>query len=114
MTIRARNGEYVSMSAHLSGLARGIKRGAKVTNRTIIGYAGDSGDSSIPVGPVHLHQSFYRSPKVLGDGSPYGGSGLQVLFHNYVGTAAGTRPGTYKFGWTRTRTQLSAGDFISN
>lgn len=114
VTIRAANGKYVSMSAHLNGLAPGIKRGAKVTDKTIIGYAGDSGDRSIPVGRVHLHQAFYRYPKLLRDGSPYGGAGLQALFHHYVGTAAGTRPGTYKFGRTHTRTQLAEGDYISN
>lgn len=114
VVIRADNGKYVSMSAHLNGLARGIKRGARVTDSTIIGYAGDSGDPTIPVGPVHLHQAFYRHPEFRNDGSPYGGAGLQALFHHYVGTAAGTRPGTYKFGWSHTRSQLSKGDFISN
>lgn len=114
VVIRADNGKYVSMSAHLSGLAQGIKRGARVTDKTIIGYAGDSGDPSIPVGPVHLHQAFYRYPSFLGDGSPYGGAGLQALFHHYVGTAARKSPGTYKFGWSHTRSQLSKGDFISN
>jgi murein DD-endopeptidase MepM/ murein hydrolase activator NlpD len=42
------NGMYVSMSAHLSGLEYGIVPGARVTHETIIGYAGDTGDPSIP------------------------------------------------------------------
>lgn len=114
VVIRAGSGKYVSMSAHLNGLARGIKRGTRVTDSTIIGYAGDLGDPSIPVGPVHLHQAFYRYPEFLNDGSPYGGAGLQALFHHDVGMAARTRPGIYKFGWSHTPSQLSEGDFISN
>ncbi len=86
--IRAANNKYVSMSAHLNGLAGGIRRGKVVTKDTIIGFAGDSGDPSIPVGETHLHQAYYRYPKFLRDGSPYGGRGLQVLYHRYYGTAA--------------------------
>lgn len=88
VVIRSDNGKYVSMSAHLNGLARGIYRGAKVTNTSIIGFAGDSGDPSIPVGQPHLHEAFYRYPNLLSDGSPYGGAGLQVLYHRFTGTAA--------------------------
>ncbi|QIN77862.1 peptidoglycan DD-metalloendopeptidase family protein [Rubrobacter marinus] len=88
VVIRSDNGKYVSMSAHLNGLARGIYRGARVTNTSIIGFAGDSGDPSIPVGEPHLHQAFYRYPYFLSDGSPYGGKGLQVLYHRFTGTAA--------------------------
>ena len=105
VVIKADNGKYVSMSAHLSGLAYGIRRGAYVTNRTIIGYAGDTGDASIPVGPPHLHQAFYRYPSYRSDGSPYGGAGLQVVYHRYTGTAArkagySYSSGTYRYGWT--------------
>ena len=115
VVIRARNGKYVSMSAHLSGIARGIKRGARVNAGTVIGFAGDTGHRSIPVGPVHLHQAFYRKPRLLRDGSPYGGAGLQTIYHHYVGTAAGTRPGVYEFG-PRSRDSIdkSKGDFVSN
>ena len=88
VVIRASNGKYVSMSAHLSGLARGIQRGKAVTKDTIIGFAGKSGDPSIPVGETHLHQAYYRYPRYLRDGSPYGGAGLRVLYHHYYGTAA--------------------------
>ena len=92
------NGQYVSMSAHLSSLASGIYPGARVTSKKIIGFAGNTGDPSIPVGYPHLHQAFYRYPNSLADGSPYGGQGLQVVYHRYTGTAAGTGPGVYRFG----------------
>lgn len=88
VVIRADNGKYVSMSAHLNGLANGIRRGKVVTSDTIIGFAGDTGDPSIPVGETHLHQAYYRYPRYLQDGSPYGGAGLQVVYHSYYGTAA--------------------------
>ena len=114
VVIRAHNGKYVSLSAHLSGLAQGIKRGAEVTDETIIGYAGDTGGGDIPVGEPHLHQAYYRYPHYNPDGSPYGGAGLQVIYHHYVGTAAGTGPGVYKFGWEPSRTTVAKGDWISN
>ncbi len=114
VVIRDANGKYVSMSAHLDGLAVGIKPGAAVNAETVIGYAGNSGDPSVPVGEVHLHQAFYRYPSFKTDGSPYGGRGLQAIYHHYVGTAAGTGPGVYRFGWSRTTTQLTKGDRISN
>ena len=108
------NGVYVSMSAHLSGLEYGIVPGARVTHETIIGYAGDTGDPSIPVGESHLHQAFYRYPSFHPDGSPYGGQGLQVIYHHCVGTAAGTGPGVYTFGWTSTVRTWAQYDAISN
>lgn len=114
MVIEADNGKYVSLSAHLSGLARGIEPGARVTDETIIGYAGDTGGPNIPVGEPHLHQAYYRYPRYNDDGSPYGGAGLQVVFHRYVGTAAGTGPGVYKFGWKSDSKTVSKGDWISN
>ena len=103
VTIRADDGKYVNMSAHLSSLASGIRRGAKVTDKTIIGFAGATGDPSIPVGETHLHQAYYRYPRYLDDGSPYGGAGLQVIYHRYYGTAASKAGYTvsshvYKFG----------------
>jgi murein DD-endopeptidase MepM/ murein hydrolase activator NlpD len=63
VAIRADNGKYVSMSAHLSDLAGEIYRGARVTNQTIIGYAGKTGNPSIPVGETHLHQAYYSYPR---------------------------------------------------
>jgi hypothetical protein len=60
----------VSLSVHLSGLARGIERGASVTDETIIGYASDTGGPDIPVGEPHLHQAFYRYPRYNDAGSP--------------------------------------------
>ena len=114
VVIRADNGRYVSMSAHLNGLRTGITRGKVVTDKTIIGYAGNSGDPSIPVGEPHLHQAYYRYPSFLNDGSPYGGSGLQVVYHHFIGTAAGTGPGRYQFGWDPSRRIKAKGSLISN
>lgn len=116
VTIKADNGAYVSMSAHLSGLASGISKGTYVTDETVVGYAGDTGDPSIPVGPPHLHQAFYRYPRYNADGSPYGGAGLQVVYHSYVGTAAGTRPGVYEFVKRKkdTSSTKTQGEWISN
>ena len=114
VVIKDADGKYVSLSAHLSSLAAGIRPGATVTADTVIGYAGDTGDPSIPVGEPHLHQAFYRYPSLNTDGSPYGGAGLQAIYHHYVGTAAGTGPGVYQFGWSKTTTQLTKGDRISN
>ena len=91
------NGKYVSMAAHMSGL--NVSKGDKVGKNKIIGFAGNSGDPSIPVGKPHLHQAFYRNPTFLNDGSPYAGQGLKVVRHNFVGTAAGDRNGgVYTFG----------------
>jgi murein DD-endopeptidase MepM/ murein hydrolase activator NlpD len=112
--IKSDDGRYVSLSAHLSGLASGITRGARVTDATIIGYAGDTGGSDIPVGDPHLHQAYYRYPRYNPDGSPYGGAGLKVVYHHYVGTAAGTGPGVYKFGKRSDSTTWTKGDWISN
>jgi murein DD-endopeptidase MepM/ murein hydrolase activator NlpD len=114
VTIRASNNKYVSLSAHLNGLARGIRRGAKVTERTIIGYAGNTGGPNIPVGYPHLHQAYYRYPSYNRDGSPYGGAGLQVIRHHYVGTAADTRPGVYIFGPRQTAKTKTKREWISN
>lgn len=114
VVIRDANGAYFSMSAHLSKLASGIYPGANVSASKIIGYAGNTGDPSIPVGYPHLHQAFYRYPGLLGDGSPYGGQGLQVVYHRYTGTAAGTGPGVYQFGTSRSSTQVAKNSRISN
>ena len=37
-----------------------------------------------------------------------------VVYHHYVGTAAGPGPGVYKFGWERSSTTKTKGDSISN
>jgi murein DD-endopeptidase MepM/ murein hydrolase activator NlpD len=95
VSIRAGNGKYVNLSGHLSGLARGIQRGAKVDRHTVIGFAGSTGGGDIPVGPVHLHQAYYRYPDYNSDGSPYGGAGLQVIRHHYFRGDGGV----YRFGW---------------
>jgi hypothetical protein len=95
-------------------LADGIHESALVTEQSVIGYAGETGGPNFPVGYPHLHQAFYRKPDYNSDGSPYGGQGLKVVYHNYVGTAAGTEAGLYKFGGERTRRTLSKGSWISN
>ena len=104
---------YWNMSAHLSALKEGIRPGAIVTDEDIIGYAGATGDPSIPVGEPHLHSAFYRKPLSNG-GRPYGGQGLQVIYHHYVGTATGTGPGIYTFGWKANSTTKAKGSLISN
>ncbi len=97
VVIKASNGKYVSLSGHLSGLARGIRRGAKVDRHTVIGFAGKTGGGRIPVGPVHLHQAYYRYPHYNRDGSPYGGAGLKVVRYRYFRGDGGV----YTFGWTK-------------
>ncbi len=88
VVIRAEGGKYVSLSAHLASIPSSIYRGKTVYSNTLIGYAGNTGDPSVPVGEVHLHQTFYRYPHYNKDGSPYGGQGLQVVRLHYSGTAA--------------------------
>jgi murein DD-endopeptidase MepM/ murein hydrolase activator NlpD len=95
VVIKSKGGKYVSLSGHLSGLARGIERGANVNRHTVIGFAGKTGGGDIPVGPVHLHQAIYRYPNYNPDGSPYGGAGLQVIRHRYFRGDGGV----YTFGW---------------
>ena len=114
VSIESCNGKYVSLSAHLSGLADGIREGVPVTEQSVIGYAGATGGPKFPVGYPHLHQAFYRNPSYNPDGSPYGGAGLKVVYHHYVGTAAGKESGVYKFGGDRTRTTKSKGSWVSN
>jgi peptidase M23-like protein len=103
VVIEADHGDdkYVSMSAHLSGIRSGVQRGSTVNEDKIIGFAGNSGDPSIPVGKPHLHQAFYRNPDYIG-GAPYGGRGLQVIRHHFIGTAArDANGGVYTFGRKR-------------
>jgi hypothetical protein len=97
VSIRAAGGKYVSLSGHLSGLARGIRKGAKVDRHTVIGFAGRTGGGDIPVGRVHLHQAFYRYPSYTPDGAPYGGAGLKVVRYHYF---RGDN-GVYRFGWVK-------------
>ncbi len=88
VSIRACNDKYVSLTGHFRALRSGLDKGDVVDRDTLLGYAGKTGGGTIPVGPVHFHQAFYRYPKENPDGSPYGGQGLQVIRHHYVGTAA--------------------------
>ena len=110
VAIRAANGKYVTLSGHLDRLKRGLDRGDRVTRRSVIGYAGDTGGPDFPVGPVHLHQAFYRRPSHNPDGSPYGGAGLQVVRHHYVRGDGGV----YRFGWKRHKGVKAKGSLIRN
>ncbi len=110
VAIRAGNGKYVSLSGHLDSLRRGLNRGDRVNRKTVIGYAGNSGGPDFSVGPVHLHQAFYRRPSHNRDGSPYGGEGLQVLRHHYVRGDGGV----YRFGWDSRKGVKSKGSLIRN
>jgi Peptidase family M23 len=97
VAIKAANGKYVSLSAHLDSLAAGIRQGTEVDRHTVIGYAGDTGGGDIPVGRPHLHQAYYRYPSYEPDGSPYGGAGLQVIRYRYFRGDGGV----YTFGWKK-------------
>ena len=68
------------------------------------------------MGEVHLHQGFYRYPGFKPDGSPYGGRGLQAVYHSYVGAAAGTGRGVYQFAWPNSDTDSTRtkGEPVSN
>ena len=110
VAIRAANGKYVSLSGHLDGIRRRLNRGDRVTRKTVIGYAGDTGGPDFPVGPVHLHQAFYRRPSHNPNGSPYGGAGLQVVRHHYVRGDGGV----YRFGWKRHKGVKAKGSLIKN
>jgi hypothetical protein len=109
VSIEAANGSYVNLSGHLSLLAPRIKRGAVVDRHTVIGFAGKTGGNKFPVGPVHLHQAYYRSPTYTPDGSPYGGAGLKVVDHHYY---RGDN-GVYRYGWVERPEIKYKGSWIS-
>ena len=54
VVILRHNGQYSTLYAHLSGLARGIRRGARVEQGDSIGFVGQSGWATGP----HLHYEF--------------------------------------------------------
>ena len=109
VSIKAANGKYVNLSGHLSRLAPGIRRGAVVDRNTVIGFAGRTGGGDIPVGPVHLHQAYYRNPTYTPDGAPYGGAGLKVVDHHYY---RGDN-GVYRYGWIERPEIKYKGSWIS-
>jgi hypothetical protein len=109
VSIKAANGKYVNVSGHLSRVAPGIRRGAVVDRNTVIGFAGKTGGGDIPVGPVHLHQAYYRYPTYTSDGAPYGGAGLKVVDHHYY---RGDN-GLYRFGWVERQGFKYKGSWIS-
>ncbi|MGH3148657.1 MAG: M23 family metallopeptidase [Rubrobacter sp.] len=105
VSIKSCNGKYVNLTAHLTAVKRSLRKGDKVTRNTVIGYAGNTG-GSVPVGRVHIHTAFYRNPRVNPDGSPYGGAGLQIIHHHYVGTAArknGFRVNSHEYEYANVR-----------
>jgi hypothetical protein len=109
VSIEAANGKYVNLSGHLSGLAPGIRKGAEIDRNTVIGFAGKTGGGRYPVGPVHLHQAYYRYPTYTSDGSPYGGAGLKVVGHYYYRDDNGI----YRFGWGESPGVEYKGSWIS-
>ena len=103
VSVKSCNGRYVSLTSHFSALRTGLSKGDRVDRDTVLGYAGKTGGPRIPVGQVHFHQAFYRYPRQNRDGSPYGGQGLQIIRHHYVGTAAlrndiRVRSNVYEYG----------------
>ena len=51
------NGDYVTQYAHLSGYAKGIKAGARVSQGQVIGYVGASGLATGPHLDFRVQQS---------------------------------------------------------
>jgi hypothetical protein len=80
-----------------------------VDRHTVIGFAGKSGGNKFPVGQVHLHQAYYRSPTYTPDGSPYGGAGLKVVDHHYYRDDNGV----YRYGWVERPEIKYKGSWIS-
>lgn len=75
---------YTNLNAHLSKIT--VKRGDRVNNATVIGYAGGSSGTSNTRYHVHLHTAFYKSNRWTWNGStregsggylPYGGSAMR-------------------------------------
>jgi murein DD-endopeptidase MepM/ murein hydrolase activator NlpD len=54
MVVVRHQGQYATVYAHLSGFARGIRRGARIAQGEIIGFVGQSGWATGP----HLHYEF--------------------------------------------------------
>jgi hypothetical protein len=59
-------------------------------------YTNDDTYGFTSVVQPHLYQAYYRYPSYNGDGSRYGGAGLQVIRHHYFRGDGGV----YRFGWT--------------
>lgn len=55
------NSLYQTAYKHLSGYAKGIRKGAKVKQGQVIGYVGNTGLSTAP----HLHFEFYQSGRFV-------------------------------------------------
>ena len=55
------NSTYKTSYAHMSGIARGVRRGKRVTQGKIIGYVGSTGRST----GNHLHYSVFKNGKAI-------------------------------------------------
>lgn len=56
ITVEIKHGNYMTQYGHLSGIAKGVKSGAKVTQGDVIGYVGSTGRSTGP----HLQYAMYE------------------------------------------------------
>jgi len=79
-------GRYTTLYGHLSGFARGIKKGARIAQGNVIGYVGSSGWSTGP----HLHYEFrnngvFQNPLAIATPStPPLGEMQLTKFHAYT------------------------------
>ena len=76
--IRHKNPRYVTLYGHMSRFARGIRKGAKVKQRDVIGYVGQTG---LATGP-HLHYAFYENGRPINPLKIKNTSGDPILAQN--------------------------------
>ncbi len=76
------NGTYKTAYAHMSGIARGVRRGKRVTQGQVIGYVGTTGRST----GNHLHYEVMRNGKFINSrrmrlpsGKPLKGADLEAF-----------------------------------
>lgn len=68
------NGTYKTAYAHMSGIARGVRRGTRVQQGQVIGYVGSTGRSTGP----HLHYEVIRNGKFINSRRMHLPSGKQL------------------------------------